>query len=104
MLDFFSDHPVIGVVTILVVVALLIAFVFIAGSCSKNLFFNSNEQFFGTTWRYEWAIVQLGNGESFEGQITSWKDFSQSGMIQFTMNGITYLTHSSNVILCTKQP
>ena len=25
-------------------------------------------------------------------------------LIQFTMNGITYLTHSSNVILCTKQP
>jgi len=104
MFDFFSDHPVIGaIVTILVVVVLLAAFIFIARS-AKNIFFSGNEQVFDTTWRYEWAIVQLGNGELLEGQITSWKDFSESDMIQFTMDGITYLTHSSNVILCTKCP
>lgn len=104
MFDFISDHPVIGaIVTIVVVVVLLTAFTFIARNVN-NLLFGGNEQAFDTTWRYEWAIVQLGNGELLEGQITSWKDFSESDMIQFTMNGITYLTHSSNVVLCTRCP
>ena len=102
MFDFISDHPVIGaIIIILIVVVLLTAFIFIVSSFN-NLFLGGNQQVFDTTWRYEWAIVQLGNGELLEGQITSWKDFSD--MIQFTMNGITYFTHSSNVILCTECP
>ena len=100
MLDFFQDHPVVSVI---LAVILIIAFAFIPKSV-KNIFFNGNEQIIDTVWRYNWCIVQLGNGELLEGQITSWKDFNESDMIQFTIDGITYLTHSSNVILCTKCP
>lgn len=63
-----------------------------------------NRQIFDTNWNFEWAIIQLGNGELLEGKVTSWCDFENSDCVQFTMNGITYLTHYSNVILCTKEP
>lgn len=104
MLDFASDHPIIAAI-----LALILIFVFVIGGVliiknARNILYNGNEQALDTNWRYNWAILQLGNGELIEGQITSWRDFSESDMIQFTMNGITYLTHSSNVILCTSQP
>ena len=50
------------------------------------------------------AILELGNGELVEGTVTTWRDFKNSDVIQFTMDGITYLTHYSRVILCTKKP
>jgi len=104
MIDFFSDHPVITtIIAILLIFGLVIGGVLITRH-SRNILFGGNEQVFDTNWRYEWAIIQLGNGELLEGKITSWKDFDKSDMIQFTMDGITYLTHSSNVLLCTKRP
>ena len=57
-----------------------------------------------TTQTFTYAIVELGNGELVEGTVTSWRDFEDSDVVQFTMNGITYLTHYSKVILTTKKP
>lgn len=57
------------------------------------------------TQSFTWAIVELGNGELIEGEVTSWRDFDESDVVQFTLdNGITYLTHYSKVILCTSKP
>lgn len=57
-----------------------------------------------TTQTFTHAILELGNGEIVEGTVTSWRDFDESDVVQFTMNGITYLTHYSKVILCTEKP
>ena len=57
-----------------------------------------------TTQTFTYAILELGNGELIEGTVTSWRDFKNSDAIQLTMNGVTYLTHYSKVILCTKKP
>lgn len=57
-----------------------------------------------TTQTFTHAILELGNGELVEGTVTSWRDFNDSDTVQFTMNGITYLTHYSKVILCTEKP
>ena len=57
-----------------------------------------------TTQTFTHAILELGNGELIEGTVTSWRDFEDSDVVQFTMNGITYLTHYSKVILCTEKP
>lgn len=57
-----------------------------------------------TTQTFTHAILELGNGELIEGTVTSWRDFEDSDTVQFTMNGITYLTHYSKVILCTEKP
>lgn len=104
MLDFFYDHPIVSIILAVILIIILAFGIAFVSKSAKNIFFNGNEQIIDTAWRYDWAIVQLGNGELLEGQITSWKDFNESDMIQFTINGITYLTHSSNVILCTKCP
>lgn len=100
MSDFFENHPVISFIAILVII---VALAFIIAPL-RNVVFHGNEQIIDTNWRYEWGIIQLGNGELIEGEITSWKDFKDSDMIQFTMDGISYLTHSSNVILCSECP
>jgi hypothetical protein len=57
-----------------------------------------------TTQTFTYAIVELGNGEVIEGTVTSWRDFEDSDVVQFTMNDVTYLTHYSKVILTTKKP
>lgn len=53
---------------------------------------------------FRWAIIQLGNGELIEGSVDSWCDPDLSDVIQVTIEGITYLTHNSNVILATEKP
>lgn len=104
MFDFFSDHPIIACTIAVILVIVIIVGVAYFGRNLKNTIFGGNEQVFDTKWRFEWAIVQLGNGELLKGPVSSWKDFENSDMVQFTMDGITYLTHSSNVILCSKCP
>ena len=52
-----------------------------------------------THWTFKYADIEgIGTVE-----VSSWKDFDESDMIQVTAkDGTTYLTHSSNVILRTK--
>lgn len=59
---------------------------------------------FDTTQTFKWAIIRLGNGELIEGTVESWRDFENGDEIQLTIDGITYLTHYSNVILTTEKP
>jgi hypothetical protein len=59
---------------------------------------------FDTTQTFNWAIIQLGNGELIEGTVNSWRDFDESDVVQVTINNITFLTHYSNVILATERP
>jgi uncharacterized lipoprotein NlpE involved in copper resistance len=61
-----------------------------------------NQAVFDTTWTFERAVIFLPDGEKIEGDIQSWKDFDSSDMIQVTVDGKTYLTHSSNVILISE--
>lgn len=104
MFDFCSDHPLLAsIIAIIIVFVIAIVGVLITKN-ARNILFNGNEQVFDTNWKYEWAIIQLGNGELIEGHISSWKDFNDSDCVQFTMDGITYLTHYTNVILCSEQP
>ena len=48
---------------------------------------------------FDEAIVILHNGEMIEGKVDSWRDFDESDVVQVTIEGVTYLTHYSNVIL-----
>lgn len=61
----------------------------------------TNVQLFDTTWSFERAIISLpesGGHKYFyvEGAVESWKDFEDSDMVQVRIDGVTYLTHSSN--------
>lgn len=48
---------------------------------------------------FDEAIIILHNGEMIEGKIDNWRDFEESDVVQVTIEGVTYLTHYSNVIL-----
>lgn len=61
-----------------------------------------NKNVFDKTWSFERAIIFLPNGEKIEGEVSSWDEFDGSDMIQITVDGKTYLTHSSNVIMISE--
>ena len=58
-----------------------------------------NQSLIDTTYRFDKAIINLHNGNIVEGKVQSLKDYDNSDQIQVTINGKTYLTHISNVIL-----
>ena len=83
----------------IVCIVLIFAAALTLTACKSN-----RERFFDTKWNFEHAIVRLGNGELIEGTVESWRDYSNSDVVQVTIGGITYLTHYSNVILCSSKP
>lgn len=57
-----------------------------------------NQQLFDTTYTFNYAIIELPNGEIVEGKVKSWNDY-EGEQIQVVIDGITYLTHSENVVM-----
>jgi hypothetical protein len=66
---------------------------------TATLYGCGNKQIFDTTYTFEKAIISLPNGQIIEGKIDSWTDFEDGDQIQVKINGITYLVHSSDVVL-----
>ena len=58
-----------------------------------------NMQIADTTWKFDRAVVRLADDRVIDGSVQSWLDFDGSDMIQVKIDGVTYLTHSSNVVL-----
>lgn len=71
----------------------------LAAACAAMLLAGCNRTLIDTTWAFDRAIVTLPDGTIVEGEVSTWKDFEQSDMIQVTIDGTTYLTHSANVVL-----
>ena len=57
-----------------------------------------NMQILDITYSYEYAYISLPNGKVVEGKVDSWVDY-ESDAVQVVINGKTYLTHYSNVVL-----
>lgn len=76
------------ILVVLIIMMLMVATV----SCG-------NKQIFDTTYSFDKAIISLPNGKVIEGKIDSWTDFEDGDQIQVKINGITYLVHSSDVVL-----
>lgn len=89
-----SKKTVIRVIAMVVVALLLAGILFMFTGCNKQLF--------DATWSFERAIIFLPDGEKIEGKITTWDDFEGSDMVQVVIDGKTYLTHSSNVIMISE--
>ena len=51
------------------------------------------------TYTYDRAVISLPNGEVVDGKIQSWRDYEDGDQIQVTVNGKTYLVHSTNIAL-----
>ena len=61
-----------------------------------------NKQMVDTTFKFDEAIIKLPNGEIVNGDVNSWIDFPDGDQIQVKVNGVTYLTHTSNVVLINR--
>ena len=90
-----NKKDIIRVVALIVVLLMLLVIPLMMVGCG-------NRTMFDTTWTFERAVIFLPDGEKIEGDITSWTDYDGSDMIQVTIDGKTYLTHSSNVILISE--
>lgn len=61
-----------------------------------------NKQVVDLTYSYERAIISLPNGEIVEGKVQSWTDFEDGDQIQVKIDGVTYLTHASQIVLISE--
>lgn len=61
-----------------------------------------NKSLIDTTYAFDYGYVELPNGTVIEGKVQSWKDFDDGDQIQVTIDGQTYLTNSTRVVLVTK--
>lgn len=61
-----------------------------------------NMQVVDTTWSYEKGIITLPNGDVVEGKVETWREYSDSDMLQVKIDGKQYLTHSVNVVLISE--
>lgn len=56
-----------------------------------------------TTPNYTYAYIALPNGQCVEGEIEDYDRWSESS-VRITIDGVTYLTHSMNVVFSTEKP
>ena len=52
-----------------------------------------------TTYRFDYAIIALPNGQIVEGECEGWTDYEDGDQIQIKIDGTTYLVHSANATL-----
>ena len=70
-----------------------------AATLAVSLAACGNRQMIDMTYTYDRAVISLPNGEVVDGKIQSWRDYEDGDQIQVTVNGKTYLVHSTNIAL-----
>ena len=59
-----------------------------------------NKQIVDTTFSFNYGTVYSPSGDIIaQGKVQSWADFEDGDQLQVKIDGIMYLTHSSNVVL-----
>ena len=77
------------------IIAALVASCLTLGGCV-------NKDFIDTVYNYDYAIIQLPNGEIIEGKVEKWADYEDGDQLQITIDGVIYLVHSNNASLIRK--
>ncbi len=88
-----KKHPKILIAIIAVIVLIL------AGLVIYWEITHGNRSLLDTKNRFDYAIISLPNGEVVEGKVSSWLDYSDSDVVQITIDGKTYLTSYMNACL-----
>ena len=58
-----------------------------------------NYGMFDITYKFDYAIISLPNGEIVEGEVEKWYDYEDGDQIQVVIDGKTYLVHSEDIVL-----
>lgn len=77
--------------------------VFLATIAALTLNSCGNADIIDTVYTYDWAIIQMPNGEIFEGKVQSWRGYRGGDQIQVKIEGKTYLVHANNICLIAKE-
>ena len=73
---------------------LLLTLMFVAGC--------TNMQYIDMTYKFDYAQISMPDGSVITGNLERWRDYDDCDMVQVVIDGITYYTHSSNVVMFTK--
>lgn len=73
-------------------VIMLVLAVLLLASCG-------NKDVFDTVRTYHEAIVYMPDGSIVRGPVRNWRDYDDGDQIQVRVNDVTYLVHSSNIVL-----
>lgn len=65
---------------------------------SALLMTGCNKQVVDLTYSYSWAQLKMPDGTIVEGNVENWRDY-EGDQLQVVIDGVTYLVHSSNVVL-----
>lgn len=76
--------------------------VFIIITCVLLTLTGCNKQIIDLSYNFNYAYIDIPGGEHIEGRIQSWRDYEDGDQLQIKIDGITYLTNSSRVVLCNK--
>lgn len=63
------------------------------------VFAGCNQQIIDTTYEFDRCIIKLPDGKIITGAVEGWKDWDGDDAILIKVNGKTYYTHMSNVVL-----
>ena len=58
-----------------------------------------NKQIVDLNYKFDKVYIRLPHGQCVEGRLDGWLDFEEGDQIQVKVNGKTYLTHISNVVM-----
>ena len=58
-----------------------------------------NKDIFDTVFAYDRAVLGMPDGTVVSGKVQSWTDYEDGDQIQVKIDGVTYLAHSSQVVL-----
>ena len=58
-----------------------------------------NKDYFDTVYTYHEAMIALPDGTVVSGEVQNWRRYGNSDQIQVKIDGITYLVHSSDIVL-----
>ena len=89
-----NGHRIARIATV-VIVATILTLVFVAYTNKAK----ASWDWFDTTWHFHRAQIQMPDGSTISGQVQTWKDWSDSDAVQVQIDGVTYYTHLSNVVL-----
>lgn len=61
-----------------------------------------NMQVVDLKYNFNYAQISMPDGSCVEGEVQSWVDYEDSDVVQLKIDGVTYLTHYTNVVLMNK--
>ena len=82
------------------IIAMLLVLVMVVGLLAGC----GNKTMLDTTYRFDRAIIQLPDGTIVKGKVEKWTDYEDGDQLQITIDGVTYLVHSSQAVLIAGGP